>query len=89
MNRLSPAVLTAALILMPVAGHADFRIHLPSEIDVGALEIEHNGDAVFDRRVNQTGPVSIRWSLAPDLTPGGTSRSRFMSTENPATANRR
>lgn len=69
MNRFTPAVFTASLILMPVVGHADFHIRSPSEIDLGELEIEHNGDAVFDRRANQTGARSYTMEFGTGLTP--------------------
>ena len=51
--------LAAALALLaPLAAHADYHVVSPYEIDLGELEIEHNGDAVFDRRPDHGGATS-------------------------------
>ena len=64
------SVLTAALVMVaPVAAHADFHVVSPYEIDLGELEIEHNGDAVFDRRADQRGATSYTTELGTGLTP--------------------
>jgi hypothetical protein len=68
--RLLVGGMAAALIMLaPVAGHADFHVVSPYEIDLGELEIEHNGDAVFDRRPDQRGAQSYTMELGTGLTP--------------------
>jgi hypothetical protein len=47
---------------------ADYHIFSPYEIDMGELEIEHNGDAVFDRRPENTGATSYTLELGTGLT---------------------
>jgi hypothetical protein len=62
--------LAAALaMLAPMAAHADFHVVSPYEIDLGEIEIEHNGDAVFDRRPEQRGATSYTTELGTGLTP--------------------
>jgi hypothetical protein len=61
--------LAAALALLaPAVAHADFHIVSPYEIDLGELEIEHNGSAVFDRRPEQSGAQSYTAELGTGLT---------------------
>ncbi len=56
-------------LLAPVQeARADYHIFSPYEIDFGELEIEHNGDAVFDRRPDQTGATSYTLELGTGLT---------------------
>lgn len=43
---------------MPVSGRADDHVVSPYEIDLGETEIEHNGDAAFDRRPYLSGAQS-------------------------------
>jgi hypothetical protein len=63
------AGLAAALeLLAPLHAHADFHIFSPYEIDLGELEIEHNGDGGFDRRPDQTGATSYTLELGTGLT---------------------
>jgi hypothetical protein len=59
----------ALLVLAPVAARADFHVFSPYEIDLGELEIEHNGDAVFDRRPDQRGATSYTAEFGTGLTP--------------------
>lgn len=59
---------TALVMLAPVAAHADFHIVSPYEIDLGELEIEHNGSAVFDRRQEQRGANSYTLEFGTGLT---------------------
>jgi hypothetical protein len=59
---------TALVILVPAAAHADFRVVSPYEIDLGELEIEHNGSAVFDRRTDQRGANSYTVEFGTGLT---------------------
>ena len=62
-------VLAAALVMLaPVGAHADYHVVSPYEIDLGELEIEHNGDAVFDRRPDQRGATSYTTELGTGLT---------------------
>ncbi len=62
-------VIGAALIaLAPAAARADYHVVSPYEIDLGELEIEHNGDAVFDRRPDQKGATSYTAELGTGLT---------------------
>ncbi len=63
-----PVALTALALLAPLAARADFRVVSPSEIDLGELEIEHNGSAVFDRRPDANGARSYTLELGTGLT---------------------
>lgn len=58
-----------ALLAPPGAARADFHLWSPYEIDYGELEIEHNGDAVFDRRADQRGATSYTLELGTGPTP--------------------
>jgi hypothetical protein len=51
-----------------VAARADFHIFSPYEIDLGELEIEHNGDATFDHRKDNNGATSYTLELGTGLT---------------------
>ena len=55
-------------VAAPRAARADYHVNSPYEIDLGELEIEHNGDAVFDRRSAQTGATSYTLELGNGLT---------------------
>ena len=59
----------ALLALAPAAARADYHVVSPYEIDLGELEIEHNGDAVFDRRPSQKGATSYTTEFGTGLTP--------------------
>ena len=62
-------VLAAALVMLaPTGARADYHVVSPYEIDLGELEIEHNGDAVFDRRPDQRGATSYTTELGTGLT---------------------
>ena len=63
------ALATGLVVLAPGAARADFHIFSPYEIDLGELEIEHNGDAVFDHRPDQRGATSYTGELGTGLTP--------------------
>jgi len=67
MNRFIP-LLTAAL-LAPAVARADFHVVSPYEIDLGELEIEHNGSSIFDRRPEANGARSYTLELGTGLTP--------------------
>ena len=59
---------TALGMLASVAAHADFHVVSPYEIDLGELEFEHNGSAVFDRRPEQRGATSYTTEFGTGLT---------------------
>lgn len=69
MRRLICAAASALMSLTPLAADADFHVVSPYEIDLGEIEIEHNGDAVFDRRPDQRGATSYTTELGTGLTP--------------------
>jgi len=68
MIRLALVLATALALLAPVVAQADFRVVSPYEIDLGEIEIEHNGAAVFDRRAGQVGATSYTTELGTGLT---------------------
>ncbi|HUN39936.1 MAG TPA: hypothetical protein VMU81_06585 [Acetobacteraceae bacterium] len=72
-----------ALLVPPRAARADYHIFSPYEIDLGELEIEHNGDAVFDRRADQTGATSYTLELGTGLTSWWHSEIEFGWDRNP------
>ena len=69
MIRVSAGLVAALALLAPPRARADYHIFSPYEIDFGELEIEHNGDAVFDRRPDQTGATSYTSEWGTGLTP--------------------
>lgn len=69
MTRLMFGLAAALALLAPLReARADYHIFSPYEIDLGELEIEHNGDAVFDRRPAQAGAASYTLELGTGLT---------------------
>ena len=61
--------ITAALVsLAPLEARASYHVVSPYEIDLGELEIEHNGSAAFDRRPDQKGAASYTTELGTGLT---------------------
>ncbi len=72
MSRLPTALrLSLALLpplLMPLAAHADYHVHSPTEVDLGELELEHNGSASFDHRRDYSGPQSYTVEVGTGLT---------------------
>ena len=65
------AALALATLLVPLAlgsARADYHIFSPYEIDLGELEIEHNGDAAFDRRRAIGGAQSYTVEIGTGLT---------------------
>ncbi len=65
MTRLLGAAAAAVVLLAPMAARADFHVVSPYEIDLGEIEIEHNGSLSLI-----TGPASADsratpWSSAP------------------------
>jgi hypothetical protein len=72
--RHAPFAFAAALALLTLLtlqapARADYHIFSPYEIDYGELEIEHNGDAVFDRRPSQENAKSYTLELGTGPTP--------------------
>ncbi len=64
------AALAAAWLLpMLVAApaHADYHLFSPYEIDLGELELEHNGDAQFDRYDTKNGAQSYTLEIGTGL----------------------
>ena len=59
---------TVLAMLAPLEAHADYHVVSPYEIDLGELEIEHNGAAVFDHRPDQRGATSYTTELGTGLT---------------------
>jgi hypothetical protein len=65
---LAAALALLAPLLASSRARADYHVVSPYEIDLGELEIEHNGDAVFDRRSSQVGATSYTLELGTGLT---------------------
>ena len=63
------AGLTALALAVPKHAAADYHVNSPYEIDLGELEIETNGDAVFDQRPDQRGATSNTAEFGTGLTP--------------------
>ena len=59
----------AALLLAAPSARADFHVVSPSEVDLGELEIEHNGAASFDHLPAKSGAQSDTLELGTGLTP--------------------
>ena len=59
---------TALALLAPLEARADFHIHYPDEIDLGELEVEHNGAAQFDRLPQNSGAQSYTLEFGTGLT---------------------
>jgi hypothetical protein len=69
MNRHIVGLAAGLALLAPAGAHADYHVFSPTEIDFHELELEHNGDAVFDHRPDQTGATSYTLELGTGLTP--------------------
>jgi hypothetical protein len=67
-SRLLIGLAAAAGLLIPLAARADFHIHSPNEIDLGELEIEHNGAASFDHQPENSGAQSYTVEFGTGLT---------------------
>jgi hypothetical protein len=68
MMRTALGLATALVMLAPMAARADYHVVPPYEIDLGELEIEHNGAAVFDNRPDQKGATSYTTEIGTGLT---------------------
>ena len=58
----------AVALLAPPPARADYHVVSPYEIDLGELEIEHNGSAAFDRRRVTNGAQSYTTEIGTGLT---------------------
>ncbi len=56
------------MLVAPPRARADYHIFSPYEIDLGELELEHNGDAAFDRRPSVGSAKSYTIELGTGLT---------------------
>lgn len=83
MIRLTLALVTVLVTLAPLAAHADFHIHYPDEIDLGELEIEHNGSASFDHQQEKSGAQSYTLEFGTGLTSWWHSEIEFGFDRNP------
>ncbi|GEM_PF-485065 len=63
------ALIAASLTFAAPAARADFHIVYPNEIDLGELEIEHNGAYSFGRNPALAGGQSYTLELGTGLTP--------------------
>ena len=61
--------LTATALAAPKLATADYHVTSPYEIDLGELEVETNGDTVFDQRQDQKAAASYTAELGTGLTP--------------------
>jgi hypothetical protein len=68
MTRLLGGLAAAVVLLAPLAAHADFHVVSPYEIDLGELEIEHNGSDSVDNRPGVGGQQSYTLELGTGLT---------------------
>src|ERR1700759_4555195 len=68
MIKLIVGVTAALALLAPLEARADFHIFSPYEIALGELEIEHNGDAQFDHRPDNSGATSYTIEFGTGLT---------------------
>lgn len=89
MTRLQFRLAAALVLVLPTATHAVYHVVSPYEIDLGELEVEHNGDAVFDRRPEQTGARSYTIELGTGLTSWWHSEIEFGFDRNPVLGSRR
>lgn len=61
-------LLLLVVLLAPFAARADYHIVSPYEIDLGEIEIEHNGSATVDPRSNTGGARSYTLEIGTGLT---------------------
>lgn len=78
-----PLLTASCLLLAATPARADYHIFSPYEIDLGELEIEHNGDAQFDRTVTKDGAQSYTLELGTGLTPWWHSEVEFSFDREP------
>ena len=69
MTRLIWLFIAALAVFAPLGARADYHVVSPYEIDLGELEIEHNGDAAFDHRRAQAGATSYTSEFGTGPTP--------------------
>ena len=80
---------TVLALLAPVEARADFHIRSPYEIDLGELEIEHNGAASFDRKPENSGAQSYTIEFGTGLTSWWHSEIELGFDRDPASTSRR
>ena len=68
MSRFVCRLVAALALSAPLPARADFHIHYPIEIDLGELEIEHNGAASFDHQPGNSGAQSYTIEFGTGLT---------------------
>jgi hypothetical protein len=68
MTRSLYALAAAIAVLVPARARADFHIHSPYEIDLGEIELEHNGSASFDARPPISGAQSYTMEIGTGVT---------------------
>jgi hypothetical protein len=68
MSRFRAALAVALALLASPRAHADFHVVSPYEIDLGELEIEHNGSSSFDHRNDVSRERSYTIELGTGLT---------------------
>jgi hypothetical protein len=83
MTRIALRLATALALLAPPEARADFHIHYPDEIDLGELEIEHNGSASFDHQKEASGAQSYTIEFGTGLTSWWHSELEFGFDRNP------
>jgi len=84
MTRWLCALAAALMLLAPLRARADFHIVSPYEIDLGELEIEHNGSRSFDARPGVGGQRSYTLELGTGLTPWWHSEIEFGFNNDPS-----
>ncbi len=68
MTRTFVGMAAALALLAPMEARADYHLHSPYEVDLGELEIEHNGAASFDRKPDNNGAQSYTLEFGTGLT---------------------
>jgi hypothetical protein len=68
MNGRFVTALAAVSLIMASSAQADYHIVSPYEIDLGELEIEHNGSSTFDHRPGMGGAASQTIEFGTGLT---------------------
>jgi hypothetical protein len=85
MIRLTIGLAAALAVVVPLRARADFHVKSPNEIDLGELEIEHNGAAQFDHRPDNNGAQSYTIEFGTGLTSWWHSEIEFGFDRDPGT----
>lgn len=67
-DALATALAVALTLSVSLPAQASYRVVSPAEVDLGELEIEHNGDMAFDRRPSADGARSYTIEFGTGLT---------------------